>query len=180
MGKKQVICGLSVVLVLLMAASLVLAQPGAGQRQRGQGMRGNFDPAQMQQRMMERMQEQLGMDADEIKAIQPMLTKVQELNRELMGGRMRGMMGGRGGRGGRGGMGQQDAAPLTGQAKIQADLSALLDNESATAAQIKAKLTEYRKGQEKLQRALVEAQTKLAAVLTAKQEARLVLMGILR
>ncbi|MCF7974856.1 MAG: hypothetical protein K9N55_13640 [Phycisphaerae bacterium] len=181
MQKKPLICGLIVLLVVLMASGMAFAQPAQGQRgqrgQGGQGMRGNFDPAAMQQRMQERMMEQLGMDADEIKAIQPLLTKVQEINRELQGGRMRGMMGGRGGRGG---AGQQDAAPLTGLAKTQNDLETLLDNPSATTAQIKGKLTEYRKGVEKLQQELTAAQTKLAAVLTVKQEARLVLMGMLK
>ena len=180
MRKKQVICGLSVILVLV-AASLVMAQqPQGGQRgQRGQGMRGNFDPAQMQQRMMERMQEQLGMSPTEIKAIQPVLTKVMELRRDLQGGRMRGMMSmmrGRGGDpGGRGG--QQDPASLTGLAKIQSELKTLVDNDATKAAQIKAKLTEYRKAREKIQQNLAAAQSKLIGYLTPKQEAILLMTG---
>jgi hypothetical protein len=181
MQKKQVVFGLSVVLVILMAASLVMAQrpqTGGGQAgQRGQGMRGNFDPAQMQQRMMERMQEQLGMTATEIKAIQPLLTKVMDLRREAAGSRMRGMMGMMGGRGGRGGTGQQNAPAPTGLAKIQGELRTLLENDSATAAQIKTKLTAYRKARVKIQQDLAKAQSNLIKVLSVKQEAICVMSG---
>jgi hypothetical protein len=174
MRKKQVICGLSVILVLVAASMVMAQQPQGGQRgQRGQGMRGNFDPAQMQQRMMERMQEQLGMSATEMKAVQPLLTKVMQLRRDLQGSQFRGMMGGRG----RGGAGQQDAPALTGLAKVQSELRALTESTSATSAQIKGKLTEYRKTREKIQQNLTAAQTKLVTVLTVKQEAICVMSG---
>ena len=177
MRKKQVICGLSVLLVVLLAASLVMAQGPqrgqAGQRgQRGQGMRGGFDPAQMQQRMMERMQEQLGMTATEMKAIQPLFTKVMDLRRELQSGRFRGMMGGRGGRGG-----QTDAPAPTGLAKIQGELRTLVESSSATPTEIKAKLTEFRKARVKIEQNLAAAQANLIKVLTAKQEAICVMSG---
>ena len=176
MRKKQVICGLSVILVLV-AASIVMAQPQGGQRpqrgQGGQGMRGNFDPAQMQQRMMERIGQQLEMSATEMKAIQPLLTKVMELRRDLQGSQFRGMMGGRG----RGGAGQQNAPALTGLAKIQSELRALTESASATSGQIKGKLTQYRKAREAIQQDLTAAQLKLVAVLTVKQEAICVMSG---
>jgi hypothetical protein len=177
MQKKQVIFGLSVVLVILIATSLVVAQqPQGGQRQgqRGQGMRGGFDPAQMQQRMMERMQEQLGMSATEMKAIQPLFTKVMDLRREIQGARMRGMMGGRGGRGG---TGQQNAPAPTGLAKVQGELRTLVEKDGATSTQIKAKLTEYRKVREKTQQNLAKAQANLIKVLSVKQEAICVMSG---
>ena len=180
MRKRQVICGLSVVLVILMASGMAFAQPQGGQGQRGQrgqggqGMRGNFDPAQMQQMMMTRMQEQLGMTETEMKAIQPLLTKVMDLRREMGGRGMMGMMG-RGGRGGRGG--DQDTATLTGLAKIQSELRALTESDSASSTAIKAKLTEYRKAREKIQQDLAAAQANLIKVLSAKQEAILVMMG---
>jgi hypothetical protein len=185
MRKKQLICGLSVALVILMATSFVMAQqPQGGQRgQRGQGgqrqgMRGNFDPAQMQQRMMERMQEQLGMTATEMKAIQPLMTKVMDLRRDMQGARMRGMMGMMGGRG-RGGGDTQNAPTLTGLAKIQSELRALVEKDGATSAQIKAKLTAYRKAREKIQQDLAKAQANLIKVLSVKQEAICCISGYL-
>jgi hypothetical protein len=189
MRKKQLICGLSVALVILMATSLVMAQqPQRGQRgqgaqggQRGQGMRGNFDPAQMQQRMLQGMQEQMGMTDAEMSAIKPLMTKVMGLRRDLQAGRMRGMMSmmrGRGGDpGGRGRGGQQDTASLTGLAKIQSELRTLVDNDATKGAQIKAKLTEYRKAREKIQQNLAAAQSKLIGYLTPKQEATLLMTG---
>ncbi len=177
MQKKQVILGLSALLVILLAASLVMAQqPQGGQRgqgQRGQGMRG-FNPADMQARMMERMQEQLGMTATEMKAIQPLMTKVMDTRRELQGARFRGMMGGRGARGG---PGQQNAPAPTGLAKIQGELRTLLENDNATAAQIKTKLTALRKARVTIQQKLAVAQANLIKVLTGRQEASLVMMG---
>lgn len=190
MRKKQLICGLSILLVILMTASLVVAQgPQRGQRpqrgqaqqgQRGPGMRGGFDPAQMQQRMMERMREELGMTEAEMKAIQPLMTKVMDLRRQLQAGRFRGMMSmmgrGRGGdRGGRGGQGQ-NTANLTGLAKIQSELNSLVEKDSNASA-IKAKMTQYRKTREKIQQDLASAQAKLIGVLTAKQEAILLMRG---
>jgi hypothetical protein len=184
MRKKQLICGLSVALVILMAASLVMAQqPQGGQRgQRGQGgqrgMRGNFDPAQMQQRMLQGMQEQMGMSDAEMGAIKPLMTKVMGLRRDLQAGRMRGMMSMMRGRGGDpGGRGQRDTTSLTGLAKIQNELRTLVENDGTKAAQIKAKLTEYRKTREKIQQSLTAAQSQLIGYLTPKQEAILLMSG---
>ena len=183
MRKKHIVSGLIAVLVVAMVAGFAMAQPAGGQRggQRGQGMRGNFDPAQMQEMMMNRLQEQLEISDTEMSAIKPLLTKVMDARRELQGGRMRGMMRGmmgRGGRGGnRGGFGQQDQAELTGLAKIQSELGDLLEAENADTAKIKAKLTEFRKAREKLQQQLATAQANLIKVLTAKQEATLVMAG---
>ncbi len=192
MRNKQLICGLSVVLIILMAASMVIAQQPAraqrGQRDQGaqagqRGMRGNMDPAQMQQmqqrmqeRMMQGLQEQMGMSDAEMTAIKPRLTKVMELRQELRGSQFRGMMGARGARGGDRG-GQQNTPNLKGLAKIQSELNALIAKDGATAAQIKAKLTEYRKAREKIQQNLAAAQANLLKVLTVKQEALMVMRG---
>ncbi len=190
MRNKQLICGLSVVLIVLIAAGMVFAQqPARGQRgpggQPGQrGMRGNMDPAQMkemQQRMQERMmqglQDQLDMSDAEMTAIKPRITKVMELRQELRGSMFRGMMGGmmRGRGGDRGG--RQNTANLTGLPKIQSELSALIEKDGVKAAQIKAKLTEYRKAREKIQQNLAAAQANLLKVLTVKQEALMVMRG---
>src|SRR5690349_15307661 len=74
------------------------------------GRGGNFDPAEMQQRRLERTKENLEVKDDtEWKAIEPFVTKVMETQRESMafnvGGMMRGMGFGRGRGGGEGGGG---------------------------------------------------------------------------
>ena len=72
------------------------APPGGGGRQG----RGNFDPAQFQQRMLERTKETLEVTDDaEWKAMQPLVQKVMDLRRGSFAGMGRGMMG-RGPRGG--------------------------------------------------------------------------------
>src|SRR5512139_3695859 len=80
---------------------------GQGRGQGGdQGQRGQFDPAQFRQRMIERYKEQLEVtDEGEWKVVQPLVEKVSEVRMQTMAGGFRGMMGGRrgGGPGGQGG-----------------------------------------------------------------------------
>lgn len=162
---------------LVAGAGNVLAQQG-GQGQRGQ--RGNFDPAQMQQRMMERYREQLEVKSDdEWKAIEPLIAKITEARREVgFGGMGRGMMGrppgGPGGDNqgqGRRGFGGEPAA------EVEALQKAVDSN--ASAADIKAALAKYREARKAKEANLAAAQENLKKVLTAKQEAQAVLMGLL-
>src|SRR5262249_47443661 len=68
---------------------------GGGGGGQGGGPRGNFDPEQMRQRMMERMREQLDVKDDgEWKLIEGRLSKVMDAQRDARGGGM-GMMFGR-------------------------------------------------------------------------------------
>jgi hypothetical protein len=83
------------------------------------------------------------------------------------GGQAGGQAGG--GRGGRGGGG--DASPEV--AALEAAI------EAGDAAGIKAKLAEYRASRKKAAAELQQARESLRKVLTAKQEAQLVLMGTL-
>src|SRR3982750_4077975 len=48
---------------------------------------GNFDPAQMRQRMMDRLKEQLGATDEELQVLQPRIEKVWQLQRDASGGR---------------------------------------------------------------------------------------------
>jgi hypothetical protein len=141
----------------------------------GPGGRGNFDPAQMQQRMMQRYQEQLGITNDtDWSAIQPLVQKVMDARRASMGnmGRMFGGRGGRGGNGGPGGFGQQQADPA-------ADALQQAVDDNAPAAQIKDLLEKYQASQKAKQAALIAAQDDLRKVLTVRQEAAATLSGLL-
>src|SRR5664279_3296926 len=90
--------------VMSLGANQVVAQPNNGGSNQGGGGRpgrGNFDPAQMQQRMMERYKEVLEVTDDaEWKAMQPLVQKVMDLRRESFSGMGRGMFGRGGPRGG--------------------------------------------------------------------------------
>ncbi|MGE5295885.1 MAG: hypothetical protein ACM3VT_13750 [Solirubrobacterales bacterium] len=185
----------------LMIGGLCLAQPGPG------GDRGNFDPAQMRQRMMENMKQQLGADDESWKVIEPRLTKVMELNRDTMSmgrgmfgfGRRGGMgMMGPGGPGGpQGGQqgqqgnqqnrrqgdrprfpGMENREPSAVEKATEA-LNTTLEDQSASADTIKAQLTALRQAREKAKQDLAAAQQDLRQILTLRQEALLVVSGML-
>jgi hypothetical protein len=184
MTKKRTMLGLGMGVILLIVAGLIWAQPPQGGRQGGRGgqqggrQRGNFNMADMQQRMADRMKEQLGASDDEWKIIGPRLTKVMTLSMQSRGGGMMGMFGGRG-RGGPGGdRGGNPDRQLTGVAKVTDELRTLLEG-SPSADQIKAKLTALRQAREKSKQELAKAQQSLKQVLSLKQEAQLVLMDML-
>ena len=149
-------------------------RPDRGDRGPGGG-RGNFDPEQMRARMMERYREAFEVKDDaEWKLIEGRITKASDARRDMGGfGRMFGGPGGRGGGpGGRGGFGGEpnpDAEAL--QKAIEA---------KASADEIKAKLAKYRESQKAKQATLEKAQAELRQVLSVKQEAQAVLMGLLQ
>lgn len=155
-------------------------QPG----QPGQGrQRGNFDPAAMRQRMMDRLKTELGASDEEMQALSPKLEKVMQLQRDA-GGRGRGGFGRRGGGpGGPGGPGGNPGAPTDANAspvqKASADLQATLDNKDSKPDEIKAKLEALRSAKAQAKQELAAAQQELKGLLTQRQEAVLVENGML-
>jgi len=145
------------------------AQQGHAQ----QGQQGRPDPAQMHQQYMQRIKEALQMGDDAWKALQPKLEKVMTLSRDAGAPGGGGMF--PGGRGATADKGQ----PQSDVAKATQELRAVLDNKAATADEIKAKLTALREAREKAKQELAKAKDDLRAALTQRQEAQLVLMGIL-
>jgi hypothetical protein len=177
------------------SAGTVLAQDQAGgnqpqqqQRQRGQGgqgrQRGNFDPAQMREQMMTRIKERMGASDDEWKVIQPKLEKVMTAQREGRSGGF-GAPGGRRGRsgdtaaGGNAGGDQANQREQSAVGKAQADLRAALDDKSTSPEEINKRLTALRDAREKARADRTSAQKDLKEVLSARQEAVLVSMGML-
>ena len=177
------ICGVAAALTL--GAGTVSAQndnggPGGGQGGGGFG-RGNFDPAQFQQRMMDNIKDQLGYTNDaDWNAVQPLIQKVMDARRDIgFGGGFGRMFRNRGGQGGggnagfgggRGGFGQQPSP------EAEALQKAIDDN--SPPAQIKAALAKYEASQKAKQAKLVQAQEDLRKVLTVKQEAQATLLGL--
>lgn len=166
-------------------------QRGGAQGPQGQRLQGmQFDPQQMRQMMERRIQQQLGATDQEWKVLGPRVMEVSELSRQLSGspgGGRGGMMGGMFGGGRRGGPqsnqpgGRQDAPAreLTAVEKSLEQLRTLLENTSSTPEQIKKQLTTVRKAKEKVKQELAVAQQKLRKIITMRQEAHLVLMGML-
>jgi hypothetical protein len=182
MQKKMVMIGVVALGVALVVGGLTIAQPPQGGPG---GPGGRFDPAQMQQRMMDRMKEQLGADDEAWKVLQPRLSKVMELNRDVSGGGrggMFGMMGMRRNRGGNdagpgGNRPQRDPSTMTAVEKAADALQTTLDNQSASPEEIAAKLKDLRAAREKAKQELATAQEELRKILTPRQEAQLVLMN---
>lgn len=166
---------LSVVVLLALAANTVSAQaPEGGDRQRRGGGEGGpgggFDMAEMQKRISERMKEQLEItDEAEWKAIEPMVTKVNEARFAAMaGGRS---FGGRGGRSGPGG-GDAPANPAADALKKAIDAK-------ASNAETKAAVEKFVAARKAKQAELEKAQAALRKVLTPRQEAIATLNGLL-
>ena len=144
--------------------------------------RGNFDPEQFRARMMERYREQLEVKSDdEWKIIGTRVEKVTQARQEVGFGGGRGGFGGPGGR--RGGGGDNGGGerrrfgpePTAEQEALQKALDA-----KATNDEIKAKLAKYREVRKTKEAALTKAQEELRAVLSVRQEAAAVMMGLLQ
>lgn len=167
--------------VLALGANTVVAQG-----------RGNFDPAEFKQRMLDNYKEDLEVKDDaEWSALEPKVTKVMDARRDVMASTMRGAFGGgrrqRGGGGGgngddqgnnnaqrrqrRGGMFGEPSAAVTALQKA-------IDDKAPT-AEIKEKLKAVQDEAKVKEAALVAAQEDLRSVLTPRQEAIATLHGLL-
>lgn len=184
MKLNQVLKMLSLAAVLAVAAQTVTAQEGGDRPRRnregqnnneggGGGGRGNFDPAEMRQRMMERTREQLEITDDkEWQAIEPLVAKVGEARMASFSGRgFGGRGGGPGGQGGgRAGFGQPNPTAEALQKAVDA---------KASNAETKAALEKFVADRKAKQAELEKAQANLRKVLTPRQEAIATLNGLL-
>lgn len=178
-------------LVTLTSFALLLglaAHPASAQDR--QGGRGNFDPEQFRQRMMERYREQMDVKSDdEWKVLETRIEKVMEARRAAggMGGPGGFGFGGRGGGQRRGGdnadAGAGGGAPPRprGGAEQSPEVEALQKAMEAKAPndEIKAKLGKVREARKAKEAKLAEAQEELRKVLSVRQEASAVMAGLL-
>jgi Spy/CpxP family protein refolding chaperone len=151
------------------------------------GNRGNFSPEEMRARMSAALKEQFGVTSDdEWNLIMERINKVNELRRSTMMGGMglRVLMGTMGGFGGPGGQNAQG-----GRSNRQGDFGAASNPEAealqtavtdkAPDAEIKARLEHLREVRKTNETNLAKAQEDLRAVLSVRQEAVAVLVGLL-
>jgi hypothetical protein len=184
MKMKQLFATCGIAAALLLGAGTVFAQNngggGFGGGGGGGGGRGNFDPAQFQQRMMDRIRQNLNFTNDtDWNAVQPLVQKVMDARRDVGGGGMgmfRRNRGGGGDQNGGGGGGGRGGFFGTPSPEAQA-LQDAIDN-NAPDGQVKDLLARYEASQQKKQAALKAAQENLRAVLTPRQEASAALMGL--
>jgi len=170
---------------------------GAGNHLMAQGR----DPAQWRQDRIDRLREQLEIKEDaDWKAIEPIVSKVMDAERDVMAMRVGGMFGGRGGnrRGGGGGTGggstgttstntasssdqsrPRRTSPFGEPSAAVTDLQKAIDDK-APAADLKAKLAAVRAETKDKEAKLEAAQEELRGVLSSRQEAIAVVNGLLK
>ncbi|MGV3533681.1 MAG: hypothetical protein ACO1QR_15035 [Chthoniobacteraceae bacterium] len=178
--KIKFIIPAAVAAALVLQGGIGLAQDEQGGRRGGdrgeRGERGERrSPEEFRQRMNERLKESLKATDEEWSVIQPLIEKVTTKQREAAGNRF----GGRGGRGGRGGDDNNSGQSQSASASASAALRATLQSESASPDEIKAKLTAVREARKNAAAEVDKAREELKAVLSVRQEAALVSMGIL-
>ncbi len=164
-------------------AGTALAQaPGGGQggTRGNRGNRPNFDPAQMQQRMMERYKEELEVTDDaEWKVIEPRIQKVMEARMAAMSGMGRGMFG----RPMRPPGGETAQPPprrgMFGQPSPEAEALEKAIEGKASNAELKAAIEKYTAARKAKQAELEAAQAELRKVLSVRQEAIATVSGLL-
>ncbi|HUS57238.1 MAG TPA: hypothetical protein VM141_01180 [Planctomycetota bacterium] len=172
MGTRKAILGAVLVGIVLSLSTAI-----AGERRGARGGEAQrMDPEQMRQRMSERLKETLKVSDEDWKVLGPMVEKVQALARDLSGAGARMLLGRRGGEA----QPQPENAPEQSPVILAAQaLQTLLENEAATVNEIKAKLTAYREAREKAKEEVDKAKAALLEAVTPRQEAQLVLMGVL-
>jgi hypothetical protein len=124
------------------------------------------DPNYVRKMFSDRSRQTIGATEEEWTVIEPKFEKVQRLSMELRGGGMM-FMGGFGG-------GEESETMKASRA-----LGKALQDKDATPADIKAAMQALRDARAKTKTALEEAQKDLRSVLSIRQEAALVQMGLL-
>lgn len=147
------------------------------------GGRANFDPEQMRQRMMERYKESFGVtDDSEWKIIEERINKVNDARREVGFGGMGMMgMGRRPGQGADQARGGQDRQRRFGPEPDPAsdELVKAIEDKASNDV-LKAKMTAYRGSVKAKEAKLQAAQEDLRKVLSVRQEALALQMGLIR
>jgi hypothetical protein len=197
MNVKRMLATAGLATLMGLAGNSLMAQnegpgPGQGGGQGGQGGGqgrgggrgfggGNFDPAEMQQRMLERVRDEMSVtNNDEWKVIETRVQKVMDARREVGVPGMGRMFGRRGGPpGGDNSNADRPRRGMFGAPSPEMEALQKSIDSKAPADQVKAALQKYRDSQKAKQAALEKAQVDLQKVLSVKQEAVAVSMGLL-
>jgi hypothetical protein len=156
----------------------------AGDRQGqapGEGGRRMMDPGQMRERMLTELKDQMGATDTEWAALKPNIEKTIALQRDARGGLMGPGMGmGMGmGMGPRGARPAEEGEPPSKVAAAQRELRTTLDEKNAAPDQIARRVTALREARAKAREELQAVQKELKGQATPRQEAVLVLHGLL-
>ena len=176
-GKSLFVLVMAVLVAVGCFGMMKTAIAGEGRGQRGQGGDRAGRMEEFRQQAAERMKTSLDATDEEWKVLQPRIEKVQTLSRQMQGG-MAGMFGA-GRRPGANPAGGEAPAPQTELEKKTQDLTKLLENKDAKPEEIKASLTALRDERAKVKAELDKARKELVETLSVRQEAQLVMMGMI-
>ena len=161
-------------------------QEQQGQQGQGFGQRQMQDPEQMQAMITSSLKELLGSTDEEWEIIGPKVLNVYSLtmaSSQSRGFNMRTLMGGNTGRGSMQGntqgRGMDNRSMNTTGGTALEELQTLLESEDTTTSQLRNKMAEVRKERETAIQDLAKAQKELRELLTLKQEAILISIGML-
>ena len=163
-------------IALTATAPLAPAQdkpPTPGDRP-GRGDRGGFNMEDFRKRMESMLKESLKASDDEWTVLQPLIEKVQTKQRDEMASRFAGMVGNLFGGRGPGGPGGDRGGTPESQA-----LRTALENTSVSPEDLKTKLVALRESRKKAAAEMEAAREDLRKVVSVRQEAVLVSMGVL-
>jgi hypothetical protein len=174
MKNWMLVTGMSAVLCSAGNQGMAQQDNGGG----GRPGRGNFDPAQFRQIMMDRIKEELEVaNDDEWKALQPLVQKVTDARMQAMSGMGRGMMRPRRNADDQGGGGMR-RGPFGEPSPEQDALQKAIDAK-ASKAELKAAMTKFVEARKVREEQLKAAQEELRKVLTTRQEAIATANGLL-
>lgn len=169
-----------------LSSSLFAQTNGTDNRRRGGdtgGDRGNFNPQDMQARMLTALRERFEVtDDEEWKLVSDRLNKVLELRRNSAGSTFGGgMLFGRGGPqgGGGGDTGRGNRTSSRGGSNTEMTALSMAIRDKLPDAEIKSRLDRVREMRKENEMKLAKAQEELRAVLSVRQEAVAVMAGLL-
>jgi hypothetical protein len=187
MKLTQLLMMAGVAAVMALSTSKLAAQDpppgGPGGDRQGRGGRGGgaFDPAQMQERMMENIRGQFAIKDDtEWKAVEPLVKKVMEARRDSAFNGMRMMFRRPGGDSNNGGDRGRRGGLFGGEPSAEEDALQKAIDSKASKEDLKAKMAALRKSKQANEAKLKAAQDELKKVLTVQQEAVALQMGLVQ
>lgn len=164
--------------VVLHAQNPQPSTPG-GNSERRDGERRQFNFEDFRKRMNEQMKTSLKVNDEEWGVLQPLIEKVTEKQRETSTRSFGGFGGDRRSSSGGNNSGGDSSRPERAGTAERDALRTTLQNEGASTEEIKAKLAALRETRKKSSAELATAREELKKVVTVRQEAVLVSMGIL-
>ena len=181
MLREKVFVGLAVA-GLLASVLIVPTFSQEGGRRQGNaegGRRRNrrWNREEMNKRILDSIKGKLGVTDEECEALKPKVEKVRTLSAQARRGRGMGMAFARRRR--RQPAEGEQAPELSPIDKAAQELQKVADNKDSKPEEIKEKLTALRKAREDAAQQLEKAQKELRELLSARQEAQLVLLGML-